>query len=347
MKNIKAVIILSVLALLMIVFASCEFKREAIGSQNKIIVIADSTLWLEIEEQVRGALEQELYTPQPEPIFTVTHRLPESLNKLTRFPNLLILGTLQAEGRMGDIMNRVLSEESVERVKQDSAFLFSKRDAWAKNQMLAVAVAPDLQTLKERWQTNGDKVFDVFDEFTRSVVFTSIFQQFEQKDLERKLMREHGWTMRMQHDYFLAVDSSEINLVWLRRFNPQRWISVHWQPTDDPSLLSKEWMLEQRQWIGEEIYQGDYVYEDSLIQVREKIVDFNGRYAIRLDGVWQNEEFVMGGPFRSYGFYNEGDSRLYFIDLAVFAPGERKYQYIRQLDAIASTFRTRQQTGAE
>ena len=72
----------------------------------------------------------------------------------------------------------------------------------------------------------------------------------------------------------------------------------------------------------------------------EKVVDFNSRYAIRLDGVWQNEKHVMGGPFRSYGFYDENDGRLYMIDLAVYAPGERKYQYIRQLDGIASTFET-------
>ncbi len=345
MKLSKVVVIPLLLALVLTVFSSCGFKRDSIGSQNKIMVIADSTLWIQIEDQVRGTLEKSLYTPQPEPIFTVTQRPPESLNKLTRFPNILIIGPLNAEGRMGDIMNRVLSDASIERVKQDSAFLFSKKNAWAKNQLLAVVTAPDVPMLKKRWAEHGEKVFDVFDEFTRNMVNRSLFQQFEQKDLETKLMREHGWTMRMQHDYFLAVDSSEINLVWMRRFNPQRWITVYWQPTDDPSLLSKEWMLEQRKWIGKDIYQGDYVYEDSLITVRDKIVDFNGRYAIRLDGVWQNDEFVMGGPFRAYGFYNEDDGRLYYIDLAVFAPGERKYQYLRQLDGIASTFRTKNENG--
>lgn len=344
MKNIRMLLILSIFSVvLMIVASSCGFKREALGSQNKIIVIADSTLWLQIEEDVRDALEQALYTPQPEPIFTVTHRPPESLNKLTRFPNLLILGTLESEGRMGDIINRVLSDASLQRVEEDSAFLFSKKDPWARNQMLAVAVANDRQNLQEQFLEHGDKVFDLFDAYTRTLVFRSLFNQFEQKNIETRLMREHGWTMRIQHDYFLAVDSTDMRFVWLRRFNPQRWISVYWEPTEDPSKLSKEWILEKRRRIGEEIYQGDYVYEDSLIKVQDKVVDFNGRYAIRLDGVWQNDEFIMGGPFRTYGFYNESDGRLYWIDLAVFAPGERKYQYLRQLDGIASTFRTRKQ----
>jgi len=146
--------------------------------------------------------------------------------------------------------------------------------------------------------------------------------------------------MRVQHDYYVAVDSSELNYVWLRRFNPQRWISVYWEPVKDPSVLSKQWMLEKRHGIIRSFYDGDYVYEDENIKVQKKVVDFNDRFAIRLDGVWQNEKHVMGGPFRSYAFYNESDGRLYLIDLAVYAPGQRKHQYLRQLEGIASTFRT-------
>lgn len=45
-----------------------------------------------------------------------------------------------------------------------------------------------------------------------------------------------------------------------------------------------------------------------------------------------------GGPFRSYGFYNESDHRLYLMDYSVFAPGEKKWPFMRQLEAMARTF---------
>ena len=85
-------------------------------------------------------------------------------------------------------------------------------------------------------------------------IFRSLYIHFEEKDITKKLMDEHGWSVRVEHDYFVAVDSSEIRFVWLRRFNPQRWFSVYWEPVDDPSLLSKEWMLQKRADVIEKFY---------------------------------------------------------------------------------------------
>ncbi|MBN1562072.1 DUF4837 family protein [candidate division KSB1 bacterium] len=325
---------------LLIVALSCGMKRDSLGSLDKIIVIADSTEWAEIGDDVLAVMDKKINTPQPESIFNLLHKNPEDLNKLTRFPNLLVVGTLEAQGRMRDLIDRLLAG-SQSRIQADSAFLFNKTNAWAKNQLLVLAVSKDIPTLRQNLRENGDRLFNLFDENLSDHVRQSLFIHFEQQEISKKLMDRHGWSVRVQHDYFVAVDSSEIRYVWLRRFNPQRWISVHWQPTDDPSLLTKEWMLEKRADIIAKYYDGDYVYEDETIKVQEKIVDFNGRYAIRLDGVWQNEKHVMGGPFRMYGFYDESDGRLYLIDLSVYAPGQRKYQYIRQLDGIALTFQTR------
>jgi hypothetical protein len=288
---------------------------------------------------VLAVLERHVNTPQPEPIFTLLQKNPEDLTKLTRFPNLFIIGTLDLQGQMWDLLDRLLGE-SLARVQNDSAFLFSKIDPWARNQILAMAVAKDVPTLRKNLVENSDRIFSLYDENMSANVFRSLYVHFEQKDISKRLMEKHGWNLRVQHDYHVAVDSSGIRYVWLRRFNPQRWLSVYWEPVDDPSLLSKEWMLQKRADLLQLFYDGDYVYEDDKIKVLEKVVDFNNRYAIRLDGVWQNEKHIMGGPFRSYGFYDENDGRLYMIDLAVYAPGERKYQYIRQLDGIASTFRT-------
>ena len=66
--------------------------------------------------------------------------------------------------------------------------------------------------------------------------------------------------------------------------------------------------------------------------------------AIQLTGVWQNDRETRpaGGPFRSYGFYDLNTQRLYLVDMAVFAPGKKKLPYLRQLDVMAQTFKTRE-----
>jgi hypothetical protein len=38
---------------------------------------------------------------------------------------------------------------------------------------------------------------------------------------------------------------------------------------------------------------------------------------------------------------------MYYIDIAVFAPGEKKWTRMRQLDAVAFTFRTAEELSAE
>ena len=341
MKKFKILFLILIVFVFLTVNFSCSMRRGSIGSHDKILVVADSTLWLQLEDVLKAALERTTFTPQPEKVFNLLQKNPDDLRRVTRHPNILVLGTLQSEGKMKELVDKLLSAESVKRIKADDAFLFQKKDPWALDQILTVMVSNDVGSLKNNIVAQSDKIFDVFDKFNEAYTHRTIFSQFEQKTLQKELMSKHNWSVRVPHDYHVAVDSSEFRFVWLRRFDPQRWFAAYWETVDDPSLLSKEWLLEKRADISEKYYDGDYVYQDSLITVRDKVVDFNGRYALRLDGVWQNEKHIMGGPFRIYGFYNESDSRIYMIDLAVYAPGKFKYPFLRQLDAMAHTFKSK------
>lgn len=318
----------------------CQHKPATIGSFDKIIVLADSLLWRQVEDDVRAALEVETMTPQPEAIFKISQRSPEDLGDLTRYTNLLLIGTLQSQGHTKELLDKLLNDESKKRVEMDSSFFFQKKNAWARDQMLAVLVAKDVPTLKKQIQTHKDLIFRVFDDNTQNIVSASLYYSFEQKDIEKKFLQEHGWTVRVQHDYIVAIDSSEARFVWLRRMGPQRWFSVYWEPVADPSILSKEWMLAKRDSLAKQFYEGDFVYQDDGLKVTEKDIDFNGRFAIQLDGIWQNKKLVVGGPFRSIGFYNKSDGRIYLIDCAVLAPGRKKWPFMRQLIAMANTFKT-------
>jgi hypothetical protein len=55
----------------------------------------------------------------------------------------------------------------------------------------------------------------------------------------------------------------------------------------------------------------------------------------------------MGGPFLTYAFYDEPSGRLYLIDGMVFAPSFKKREFLRQMEVIAFTFRTRQEEAAK
>ena len=65
-------------------------------------------------------------------------------------------------------------------------------------------------------------------------------------------------------------------------------------------------------------------------------IRFQGRDALEIYGLYQNDDPPMGGPFKMFCFHEGG--RLYVVDIAVFNPPETKTPDLRVLEAIARTF---------
>ena len=57
-------------------------------------------------------------------------------------------------------------------------------------------------------------------------------------------------------------------------------------------------------------------------------------------GLWRMNLFVQGGPFIAYAFHEPTQERLYLMYGFVLAPGKDKREFVRQLEAMARTFRT-------
>lgn len=336
---------LLLLSLCLLILAGCQKRDSLYGSENKIVLLADDSDWAVVEQAAKSAFEREYFTPQPERVFTLVKIAPDDLDSFTKWRNICVVATLETGGKVGEILKSMLSERDVDRVEQDSSFVFRKKDPWTKDQLLIVVVAKNGQTLLERIEQKKEMLFSLFDQHTSVLASKLVEPNAQTKAIADSLAQEYGWQMRIQRDFMHATSSSEDRFVWLRRLNPQRWVFVHWFETDDPSLLSKEWMIETRNRLAAKYYRGDVIVDkvDETTQeefTQDQVVDFLGKYALRLDGHWDNAELGVGGAFRSYCFYDENSSRLYLIDLAVLAPGERKLPYIRQLDAMAHTFET-------
>ena len=93
-----------------------------------------------------------------------------------------------------------------------------------------------------------------------------------------------------------------------------------------------------------------FIAIDIRRELNTENIDFMGRFAYETRGLWhmigRDEdrnmvEYGMGGPFLNYTFYDEDTGRLYMIDGMVFAPGYDKREFLRQMEVIAYTFRTR------
>ena len=59
---------------------------------------------------------------------------------------------------------------------------------------------------------------------------------------------------------------------------------------------------------------------------------------IALHGLWENDVYVIGGPFEAWAFYCPEQDRTYLVDLSVYAPDRDKLPLQRVLRAVAGTF---------
>ncbi len=332
----RFIFILSIL-ILFILFA-CERRPYGYWREPQIAVIADSTEWQVIQEPLESYFEHIIRTPQPEKEYELFRVQENQLDQYSAFRYIIVAGTFESKGNTGKLLQQILADSSIRAgVQQDKFFMFSQRDQWSTNQLVAFVIADNLANLKARIEKNGQYIYKLFDRNFKDYLITEMYRKREQVDIEEELMKSYGWSFRVQTDYFIAQEVPEEGFLWMRRMYPERWIFVRWIENADTTLLNSDWVIDERNRIGRKYYGNDRTVDAYLESVREA---FLGRPAIITTGLWENEEKVAGGPFRNFTFYDEFSKTLFMIDVAVYAPNQDKLPYLRRMEIMAHTFKT-------
>jgi hypothetical protein len=117
-------------------------------------------------------------------------------------------------------------------------------------------------------------------------------------------------------------------------------IVIYSYPYTDKSTFSKDYILAKRDSVmkinlaGE--FEGSYMgteYKYDPPTFKEVLV--NKAYSAEIRGLWKIKNGgAMGGPFVSHTRLDEINQRVINIEGFVFAPGEKKANAMRQLEAI-------------
>ncbi|MBL7074501.1 DUF4837 family protein [candidate division KSB1 bacterium] len=326
-----------ILSLIVILFSSCGSKPAGKGQDHEIVVLADSALWAVVEDPLRGIFEWEIMTPQHEKIFSLRPIPYSDFTQYNQYKNLLLVSTLSNTGEAGMFINSLFTPEVRKGIRYGDYYVFIKQNQWARDQLVMILAAEDSTALKEKIVEHRDFLYGRFDGFTNARLRRDLYRSHEQVHLSRELFQKYGFRVRIQHDYFVVKEDSGKHLVRLRRLYPDRWLAFWWEGGASPSSLTEEFCLEKRRWLGGE-FNDPVDINDEFLKIEP--TEFLGREAIRISGLWHLKDGVGGGPFRTYGFYDENSGRVYMIDLAVFAPAWRKEPLLRQLEIMARTFKT-------
>ena len=314
-----------------------NYQQEAIGNDDEILVVTDSLEWDGLRDPLAMVFERAVITPQDEAAFYLSWIAPGRFPQLTGWKNLLIVSTLDRRSETAEFIRAILSKDALEVVERGEEFVFTKTDYMATGQILMVLTAPDTAALIRRLREEKDFLYEQFDTVVKSRIQRKMYLRDEQKKLSSGFRRAYRWSLRIPAHYTVVRDMPEDRFVWLGREDPIRWISVYWEEHATPPEISAEWAIERRAVVGDKLY-GDVLLErEHLAVTREVIGEW---YAYKITGLYSVKDQALGGPFRSWVFYDGTTERVYVIDTTVFAPDRRKVPHLLQLEVIARSFET-------
>ena len=204
-------------------------KREAMEADTQLAVIAEGDINLEVQPILRKQMERPILTPQEEYRFDLSFAPDDSLKSYSRWQQVLLVGTLDSDDAVSKRIAKTLKGEVLAGVQSGEYTIFRKTDLWAKGQTVVFLVAQTKSSLIRWLQQNEHELYSVFSADRDARMKKQMFAMLEQKALADSLQKEHGWEMRLQHDYVEVASNRSPNFVRLRRMYPDRFLTVAWR----------------------------------------------------------------------------------------------------------------------
>lgn len=331
-----------------LLLAACTPKTAATGDDHEIIVFADDSTWAALEGALRTALQDTIQTPQPEAWFLLRREEFSRFGALETQKNRMVVGALDGTGEVSAFIRQSLGPDVRTLVENGKESVINKYDSKARGQLLMFLTGPTLPIVKATAENKATDLLYFFKNalLKRELASIASEEKYHKKEIAASLLARYGWTMTVQHDYFVAVDSAGGNFFWMRRANPadlERWIFVHWRDKADPRAMTDAFVIRLRDSLTKAYYKttGDETFvEIAPYNLEIQTVDFLGRFAYEMRGNWRFRDKSGGGPFVNYTFFDQKTGRLYMIDGSVFAPRVEKKKLVLQVDGLLHTFKT-------
>jgi len=324
-----------------------DFMQTARGEVGEIILVMDSAQYNGKLGETIGEIFREPMRglPQDEPLFNINKASPKRLNSILKSAtNMVFVMTLDSKTSESNILRAYFTDQSLKSIQVDtSVFMAMRRDEFAKGQVALFLFSQSEEILIQQIKQNKLRIQDYFEGVERTRIKERMLKSRE-KDKEKAVSAKHPFSIKIPYGWDLA--KNEEDFVWLRFLESSREHNLffYYEPYTNaeifnniPQLRDKITEKNLRDIEKESVYITRQQRED-IIDVLTEPVRFNGNYAVKSRGLWKISDNSGGGPFISYTIVDEGRQMLYYIEGYVYAPNSKKKNFIRELDAILSTF---------
>lgn len=294
------------------------------GSRFEILVVMNDSSWNAPSGRALSALlNQEMSgLPQPEPVMTVNQCKQSVFNDMLK-PSRNILLT--------DISNEYSGPK-----------ITYGKNKWAYPQTVVKITAPNDTLLRKIVEESGEKILNYFVKSERDRQI-----QFNKDYINHKAKTEIENMFGIQIDIPQGISRATkgVDFYWITNDQPnvRQDIVIYSYPYKDKNTFTKEYLIQKRDSFMKANIPGEL--KNSYMGTELKYADpsfkeiwVNDGYCAELKGLWKMfDGGAMGGPFYSHTRLDEINQRVITMEGFVFAPGTKKRNHIRFLEAVLFT----------
>lgn len=316
-------------------------KPQSIGASDQVVIILDSTF-----RDARFALKLDslLQTPFPvtinyEPRFSVSYAEIHAWTGVKKKKHQIICPII-LNNLVNDPLLQAIDDASLQKVQtNENPFIFIKKDVYARNQQIVFLVAKSEQEFLQQLKYREKDLLALLEEqaiktaYRKEIENNATKFQFENNKRTVSYVVPHEFELELQEENFIWYRKAEMSL----SLN----LIISWGRLD--KFLEVSNMIEWRDSLSRQYLYGNEDSSSYMLTETAKtplisnfVIDSYEAKAMR--GLWRLNEIPMGGSFVSYGFADPKYKQFYYIEGFVYAPGEKKSNYLRSLDAILQTF---------
>lgn len=314
-----------------------EVALPPAGSYSEVLLVTENGKrgpWL---ERIRPYIEVEHdYVTSSELSFRVTSIRAADLEEFPTVKNIVICGVLDSGTAVGLRIMQLIGQAGTDRVARGEASVLKRENMPAPGQVTVIVTAMTEEGLEDVLARRGDDIEGVLESSCQKRLRRVLLEHPNER-LSQDLYRKYGFALDIPYLYRLFSDEADPPGIELIREPPTRSLGIFWADWDtQPSLYLRDELFDMRAEYVWDRYDHDKMQRD---RVRFTWTKFGVYPAVRMSGYWYNDDTVAGGYFETYFIWDESSDLLWAIDLLTFAPGRNKHPYVRELRAVAETFR--------
>jgi hypothetical protein len=333
-----------------------DYRHRAVGDFGEVVVVMDSTEWNSATaEAIRDTYGQAIRTlPNVEALFDLRFRdfnSTEQLEQLKKFKNIIIAAPVDDSSNVSKLIQAMLEDQVEQSVKAGESFAFPLQDLWYRDQWVMVLTSSSDSALAQKIRSSEETLTSRLMDKELDRWTYEIYDNGEQVELADSLWDNHGWRMRIQHDWVKNIDTTYVaegdtnHFITMRRVLPEndRWFWIWWKEgVTDISFLDDQWINAKRDSLMKKWIRGtreqSYVTTEYRRPVETESFEHNGNLAYETLGTWRMTNDAMGGPFANLTVYDDETNRLFIMEYGQFAPRYEKRRFVRQFRAMLRTF---------